>query len=114
MRSRLIVGLILGAALAGAASAWALPNRPDAIWARTTAGQPIALDGVLDEPAWAKAESVTVRYGIENGIPGSGWKEEGGHLAQDSTLAVLKFLLAGIQIYLSATMKYDSFCRLIT
>jgi hypothetical protein len=104
MRAQLTVGLILGATLLAAAPAWAVP-RADAIWARTTAGQPITLDGVLDEPAWAKAESVTVRYGIENGIPGSGWKEEGGHLAQDSTFAVLKLLVVGNQLYLGATMK---------
>ena len=104
MRARLIVGLILGLALVAAAPAWA-QSRADAIWARSTAGQPITLDGVLDEPAWALAESVTVRYGIENGIPGSGWKEEGGHLALDSTYAVLKFLVAGNQLYVGATMR---------
>ncbi len=107
MRARSTVGMILGALLVVAAPV-AAQTRADAIWARTTAGAPITLDGVLDEPAWALAESVTVRYGIENGIPGSGWKEEGGHLAQDSTYAVLKFLVVGNQLYLGATMRDQS------
>ncbi|HEY6866878.1 MAG TPA: hypothetical protein VI792_06455, partial [Candidatus Eisenbacteria bacterium] len=100
--------LLVGAALATAIPASAQPKRPDAIWARSTNGQHITLDGVMNEPAWALAESVIVRYGVENGIPGSGWKEEGGHLAKDSTRAVLKFLVDGNKLYLGATIPDSS------
>jgi hypothetical protein len=36
--------------------------RQDAVWARTTT-TPITLDGVLDEPDWAVAESLHIYYG---------------------------------------------------
>ena len=45
--------------------------REDAIWARSTGGAPITLDGVLDEPAWALAESVVIEYPVNAGLPGS-------------------------------------------
>jgi len=110
MRGRYCVALLLvgAAAVSSAIPALGQPTRPDAIWARSTAGSHITLDGVLNEPAWALAESVIVRYGKENGIPGSGWKEEGGRLAKDSTRAVLKFLVDGNQLYLGATMADTS------
>src|SRR5690349_17034040 len=68
MRAGRIAISIACASLAIAATAHAVP-RADAVWARNTAGATITLDGVLDEPAWAKAESVTVYYAKENGIP---------------------------------------------
>jgi len=80
-------------------------SRPDAIWARSTAGAPITLDGVLDEPAWALAESTTIRFGPDSGVPGSGYKFEAGSLPNDSTRAVLKFLTVGNQLYMSANVK---------
>ena len=52
-------------------------RRQDVIWARAT-GAAITLDGVLDEPAWAAAESMIIPFGEDAGIPGSGWKIEGG------------------------------------
>jgi len=110
MRGRYCVALLLvgAAAVMSAVPALGVPNRPDAIWARSTAGSHITLDGVLNEPAWALAESVLVYYGKENGIPGSGWKEEGGHLAKDSTRAVLKLLVDGNKLYLAATIPDSS------
>ena len=100
--------LTMGAALATALPASAVPQRPDAIWARSTAGSHITLDGVLNEPAWALAESVTVAYRQENGIPGSGWKEEGGHLATDQTHATIKFLVDGNKLYMAAIIPDSS------
>lgn len=53
-------------------------QRPNAIWARATA-EAITLDGILDEPAWALADSVRLQYELSSGlIPGSGWKDEAG------------------------------------
>ena len=106
--STLALLLVGAAAFLISVPAWAQAPRPDAVWARSTAGSHITLDGVMDEPAWALADSVIVRYGVENGIPGSGWKEEGGHLAKDSTYAVLKFLVDGNVLYLGANLKDKS------
>src|SRR4029079_2314535 len=84
------------AALACVASlAFALPTlaqtRVDYIWARATDG-PITMDGVLNEPAWALADSMVIKYGQDSGIPGSGWFNEAGILPQDPTNATVKFL----------------------
>ena len=108
MRVRLGTALFLGSVLALAVPALAQAPRLDAIWARSTNGAPITLDGVLDEPAWAQAESWVLRYGKDNGIPGSGYKEEAGKLARDSTYAVLKFLVVGNQLYLGAVVSDSS------
>jgi hypothetical protein len=103
MRASFVAVSALAALLCNAGSASAQGQRLDAIWARSTAGQHITLDGVLDEPAWQNAESVLIRYGVDAGIPGSGWKEEGGKLAKDSTYVLLKFLVDGNQLYMGAT-----------
>ncbi|HET9234140.1 MAG TPA: hypothetical protein VFP10_08390, partial [Candidatus Eisenbacteria bacterium] len=71
--------------------ALAQPVRKDVIWARVASG-PITLNGILNEPSWGQAESVLVRYGQENGIPGSGWKPEAGISPINPTNATLKFL----------------------
>lgn len=87
----------------------AFPPRTDAIWARQApAGTVITLDGVLNEPAWASAESKTIYYAKNNGDPGSGWQEEGGHVAKDSTKAVVKFLTVGNQLYMALTVPDSS------
>ena len=89
------------AATASGAAALTYPPRPDVIWARQTTG-PITLDGKLNEPAWALAETKTIQYRIPggNGIPGSGYQEEGGVLATDTMKAVVKFLVVGNQLYM--------------
>src|SRR5262245_49087450 len=80
----------------------------DVIWARRSTS-PITLDGVLNEPAWAQAESVSVKYGADAGVPGSGWKPEAGVFnASDTTKAVLKFLVVGNQLYFACTVKDSS------
>ena len=108
MRVRLTVALLLGAALACVASAQAQTKRLDAIWARSTNGAAITLDGVLSEPAWAQAESTTIRFGYDSGIPGSGWTSEGGRILKDSTRAVLKFLVSGNYLYVAAVCRDSS------
>ena len=81
--------------------------RQDALWARTSAA-PIVLDGVLNEAAWAAAESVIVQYAVDAGIPGSGWKLEAGFNPADPTYATLKFLVRDNQLYLGATVRDKS------
>jgi len=110
MKALVIVSLAAVACLAAGRAFAADPVREDVIWARSTNGAPITLDGVLDEPAWAQAESRVVRYGrvINNGVPGSGSKEEGGLLTMDSTFATIKFLVVGNQLYMGAVVSDSS------
>lgn len=108
MRVRLTALLLLGAALACVSPAFGQAKREDAIWARSTNGAAITLDGVLSEPAWAHAESTIIRYGYDSGIPGSGFQYEGGKIVRDSTYATLKFLVAGNYLYVSAVVRDSS------
>jgi hypothetical protein len=105
MNKRVIAAILLGALCAAAPPASA---RPDAIWARSTNGAPITLDGHLDEPAWANAESTFVYFGTDAGVPGSGWKYEAGRVPIDSAYAVLKFLTVGNKLYLGARVRDKS------
>ena len=100
------------AALACVASlAFALPTlaqtRVDYIWARATDG-PITMDGVLNEPAWALADSMVIKYGQDSGIPGSGWFNEAGILPQDPTNATVKFLHVGNYLWMGAVIRDKS------
>ena len=74
-------------------------TRTDVVWARTTTNA-ITVDGNLNEAAWASAESVHVVYGIDNGMPGSGWFKENGLVSPtDSTRATVKFLVKADSLY---------------
>jgi hypothetical protein len=108
MRLPVAGALLAGALITGVEPSFAAPPREDVVWARV-ASAPITLDGVLSESSWAKAESVNVRYGIDAGIPGSGFKVEAGlFVGTDSTDATLKFLVHGNQLYLGATVRDSS------
>jgi hypothetical protein len=103
--ARLSASLLVGLALGSAAPAAAQPPRLDVIWARSTDGQSITLDGVLNEAAWAAAEQKVIKFAYDSGIPGSGWKDEGsGNIPLDTTVATLRFLVVGNQLYLGATV----------
>jgi len=109
MKSALTTALLLAAVSGAALPALAQAPRQDVIWARSTGGAPITLDGVLDEPAWANAESHIIRYRYDSGIPGSGWKDEiASPIASDSTYAVIKFLTVGNQLYMGAFVSDSS------
>lgn len=86
--------------------AMAQAPRQDAIWARMSSA-PITLNGQLTEPAWATAESMIVVWAQDSGIPGSGWKVEGGAVStpSDPMRATLKFLMVGNQLYLGAVVR---------
>jgi hypothetical protein len=107
MKRALMVIILAGVALVGVVPDFAQAARTDAIWARKTT-ENIVLNGILSEASWAKAESLTVKFGIDNGIPGSGWKIESGVLPNDSTFAVLKLLVKDNQMYLGARIKDKS------
>lgn len=108
MKERAIAVLILGLLLVTAFPLIAQAPREDVIWARSTDGAAITLDGVLDEPAWALADSVTLVWGENAGIPGSGWKLEVGFLPTDKTNATLKLLVVDNYLYLGATVPDSS------
>jgi hypothetical protein len=103
-----LLGFACAIAAGFASPASAIVTRNDYIWARTTAGAAITLDGVLNEPAWAKAESMLVKYSYDAGKPGSGWKAEGGFAPTDTMRAVLRFLTVGNQLYMAATVRDSS------
>ncbi|MEO5617855.1 MAG: hypothetical protein ABIS67_08785, partial [Candidatus Eisenbacteria bacterium] len=100
MRTRTFMMVMSVLVLAGAAHAQS--PRKDAWWARNTNGAAITLDGVLNEPGWAVAESIKVVWQQDTGIPGSGWKAEGGILPSDPLRATLRFLTNGNRLYMSA------------
>lgn len=110
MKACITLTLIAGAMLLAAASATAEPVRQNVIWARSTNGAPLTLDGVLNEPAWAAAETKIIRFGrgIDNGAPGSGYKFEGGVVPKDSTYAVFKFLTVGNQLWMGVAVNDSS------
>ncbi len=64
----------------------------DAIWARSTAGANLTLDGNLNEAAWMQAETLPIVYGQSSGLPTSGWQIEFQN-PTDPTNAMVKFLV---------------------
>ncbi|MBN1826008.1 MAG: T9SS type A sorting domain-containing protein [Candidatus Eisenbacteria bacterium] len=108
MRGRGTTAVLIGALLIASTTVFGQAPREDAIWARSTDGAAITLDGVLDEPAWASAESISVQWSENAGIPGSGWKLEIGVLPKDPTHATLKLLVADNQLYLGAVIPDSS------
>jgi len=108
MRAGLRTGALACVAIAVvtlAATAHAQREGKDVYWARQAPGATIVLDGVLDEPAWQYASQKLIQYRVNNSDPGSGWQEEGGHLATDSTYALLRFLVVGNQLYMGVTVR---------
>ena len=90
-------------------------KRTDAVWARTVPGGTITIDGNLNEPAWAVADSVGVAYDSSNSwvVPGSGWKPErsGGSwngIVTDPTRATIKFLVQGNELILGVSVRDSS------
>jgi hypothetical protein len=82
--------------------------RKDFVWARSTAGAPLTLDGVLNEAAWAQADSVVIRFAQDAGIPGSGYFYEAGIAPLDPTYATLRFLSVGNEIWMGAYVRDHS------
>ena len=105
----LLLATLVAAPLAPAARAQAPTTmRTDAIWAPTTTGA-IALDGSLDEAAWASAPVIQITYGQRAGDPGSGYHSEGGLMTPPNpTSAAVKFLVSGGQLYMGAVVQDNS------
>ncbi len=103
----LLIGLVC---MLAASFAYAQTQRADVIWARAVIDEAITLDGVLNESAWAKAESIVVVYPTSTVDlpPGSGFFNEGGAIASDPTHAIVKFLVQSNRLYLAVVAKDSS------
>jgi hypothetical protein len=100
--------LVVCAVLTGATAYGQMTPRTDVVWARTTTS-PITVDGQLNEAAWATAESLHVVYGVDNGMPGSGWfKENGLEVPTDPTRATVRFLVMADSLYVGVTVLDQS------
>lgn len=108
MRARTTALGVLIAWLVCAAPVLAQAPRLDAIWARKTTAT-ITLDGNLNEAAWASAETKTLKFGYDNGIPGSGYVITSASAAPwDTALATLKFLVKDNQLFMGAVVADKS------
>lgn len=84
-------------------------KRQDVVWARSTAGAKITLDGKFTEPAWAKADSLVIQYGNSKALPTSGWRAEfQPDAVTDPTNAVVKFLVDGNFLYIGFSIPDSS------
>lgn len=107
---RKLLAVIVGLMVVTSLSAFGqMVKRTDAIWARTTSN-PITLDGKLNEADWAKAESLLISYGKNNGDPGSGYTTDGWEVVPTDPLnnAVVKFLVNGDSLYIAVSVKDSS------
>ncbi|MEM1117803.1 MAG: T9SS type A sorting domain-containing protein [Bacteroidota bacterium] len=77
----------------------------DVIWARDIGSASIAVDGALDEPEWAQAESIQFQWDTNLGFPGSGQFFQGGQNPNafedpvDPIDATVSFLRKGNELY---------------
>ncbi|HEY3217027.1 MAG TPA: hypothetical protein VGK93_11105 [Candidatus Eisenbacteria bacterium] len=108
MKRRLITALAAVAAIGVALPSFAQAPRKDFIWARSTTNASIHVDGILNEPVWATADSMTLQMAVDAGIPGSGWFYEAGIAPQDPTNATIRFLRVGNLLYLGAYIRDHS------
>ncbi len=114
MNIRKLILLVFVAAVATGSLFAQFNPRKDYVWARdvSVASNPaITVDGNLNEPVWAQAESVAVRYGVKDNNPGSGYKiMNGTGTPGDPANAVLKFLVDKTKnmLYIGVTSKDSS------
>jgi hypothetical protein len=109
MTRKLLLSLFLLLVTGSLIASAQMIDRTDAIWARTVPPGTLTLDGILDEPAWEVAESLLIVYGEDAGMPGSGWRPEGGIVDPfDPTHAVLKLLVEGDYLYMGLVVSDSS------
>jgi hypothetical protein len=108
-KAGLVLALVAGAALMSALPAAAQFQRHDYIWARSTNGAPLTLDGSLSEPEWSLADSIVFdSYKTYKFIDGSGFKGEGGFPPTDPNHNVIRFLSVGNQLWMGVTVRDSS------
>lgn len=107
-KAALLGALVIGAALVSATPSHAQFQRHDYVWARSTNGAALTLDGHLSEAQWAQAESIVVLGRTIGAAPGSGWKDEGGFPTADPIRAVVRFLTVGNNLWVGVTVRDSS------
>ena len=84
----------------------------DVIWARDVGSATITPDGVLNEPEWAQAETLNIRWDAPLGFPGSGqfFQENPFGLENpvDPTNATVSFLRKGNDLYVGVSVPDES------
>jgi len=97
-------------ALACAPPAFAQLARTNAIWARTAPVGSITFDGNLNDPVWAQAESKVIRFGVNSGLPGSGYilNASSPFPPFDTTTATIKFLVIQNKLYMGFNVQDNS------
>ncbi len=108
MNRGVVAALVLAATLGLALPALSQAPRKDFIWARSTTNPSIQMDGILNEPAWATADSMTIQMAVDAGIPGSGWFYESGIAPVDPTNATIRFLRVGNLLYMGGYIRDHS------
>ncbi|WP_095510079.1 T9SS type A sorting domain-containing protein [Rubrivirga marina] len=104
--------LVLGLLMAG--PALAQPDRvgQDVVWARDIGSASITLDGMLNEPEWASAETLQFRWNDPLGFPGSGQFFETNPFGltdpADPTDATMYFLRKGNDLYIGMMAQDES------
>ncbi len=92
-RFQLLFGVLVVILFQVTASAQ-FPVREDVVWARTAPAGSLTLNGILNEPEWNAAETITLNYGEPGLLPTSGWRPEFQPDAiTDPTHATVKFLV---------------------
>lgn len=105
-----IATLVLLVALAGWSDAFAQPDRvgQDAIWLRDAGDATLTVDGVLDEAAWADAETIELEWNMDFALPGSAQKIEAGPTVAeplDPNDGTIYFLRQGNMLWLGAEVN---------
>jgi hypothetical protein len=85
----------------------------DTAWARDVQGATITLDGTLNEPQWAQAQVIPVRYNNTNGFytPGGGWDNFFGNFnvtgtsPTDPVDADVRLLRSGNTLWIGVTAR---------
>jgi hypothetical protein len=109
MKKSVLMMLVCVASLMTMTAYGQMIKRTDAIWARNTSSA-ITLDGRLLEADWAKAESLMLSFGQDNGMPGSGFTTDGWEVVPTDPLknVVVKFLVKGDSLYVGIVVKDSS------
>ncbi|MHC1737250.1 MAG: T9SS type A sorting domain-containing protein [Ignavibacteriaceae bacterium] len=109
MKKTYLLSVILLSILFNISAFAQYPLREDVIWARNVGSAVITLDGLFNEPEWAQAEKLIIKFGQSAGLPTSGWRAEFQPDAVSDPLdAEVMFLVKDNQLYLGFMMKDSS------
>ena len=97
-------------ALAAPALAQTPPARTDQKWARDVGTATMTLDGAMNEPQWAQASTIPLKWNQNAGLPGSGQNVEAGTLVDppDPSNATIYVLRKGNVLWIAADVPDKS------